>query len=127
MAELEQLPLDSAATPREILRRHANDEISNIIGQGRATVATFGTAPTPEQLETHAMPSDDRRRLHDHQELPPVGETAKDGCPEETIHRSQNRPRNGALEHDQLMTKHEIFGKEGLGRPKGGEGQTDNE
>jgi hypothetical protein len=31
MAELEKLALDSAAAPREILRRHADDEISNII------------------------------------------------------------------------------------------------
>ena len=109
----------------KILRCHADDEISYIIWHGRATPTSFGAAPVPEQLEAHAMPADDRLRLHNHQALLPVGETAKADCPKETISRPQFWPPSGPLKYGQLMAEHEILSEEGLVRPKGGEGQTD--
>ena len=58
---------------------------------------------------------------------PRAGEMTKASCPQETIHWPQLRSPNGTLKYDELMAEHEILSKEGLGRPKGGEGQTDNE
>src|SRR5260370_15873085 len=64
-----QLGRHASLPPGRILQRHPDDELADVFGQARPANPRF---PFPEQLETTAMPSDERLRLDDHQSAPPV-------------------------------------------------------
>ena len=69
-----QLVGDVLLAPSGILSRHLPNQLLEVLGHGGSS-HRFGL-PAPEQAEPSAMPSDQRIRLHHHERVAPVKQSA---------------------------------------------------
>ena len=84
-AQQEQFGQDSGRAPSRVLPGHASNQVTDFAFDGRATRFAGPRFPPPIQLESAAMPTDDRFGLYDRQRGTPVWPKAREPRPKNAI------------------------------------------
>ncbi len=85
-AELHKLPVNPRSAPVGVLFRQATDQNSQLVADLRPAAARPGP-PSPVQAKAGTVPSDDRLRLDDDEDVGPSRPQALQSCPDEPIER----------------------------------------
>jgi hypothetical protein len=93
--QLEQFPMDPRSTPPNIHFCHLDNQLANFRRNSRSSRAPSSALPSPEELESLAMPGQNGGWLHHGQALPPTIPEAGEQQPEDTIDKRISGSLNG--------------------------------
>src|SRR5262245_1081496 len=100
--------LDPRRSPERVFERHPFNQPTNLLVDLRTADRSFGL-PSPIELETLPVPSDDGLRFDDDQDLPPIFPESRENHPEESIPPMQLRSMNFPVEDCKLLTQGKIL------------------
>jgi hypothetical protein len=97
--------------PQKILSRHSYNELAKLSGNsGPSTAPATPGAISPQLGPGTTAPAQDRRRLNDHQAVPPTRPPPHKQEPKQSIPKTKARTtRAAALEHSNLMAQGDRF------------------
>ncbi len=101
--------LDPPPAPRGVLAGHAADELAEFGVERRAADPVRPGLPPPVELETLAVPGQDRGGLDDGQAGPPTGPDVGQPDPEDPVPSSEPWSGDGALQDRELMAQGHVL------------------
>jgi hypothetical protein len=114
-AEHEEFPMDPRRSPGWVVSDHPKDQLPNLL---RRRVSSNLRPDSGDQPPIHAkttpVPADDGFRHDDDEGLLPSRPDPPSDYPEELIEEAEARARMSTLQHDELLTQHEILEEESL-------------
>ena len=105
MAKQCQLRLDSGRSPRDVVSRHASDQLDDLGIDLRAAWRSLSDLPTPEVPPALVVPPDHGVGFHDGQCVAPAREQAAHENPEDSVAVVDLRALHAALEHGELLAE----------------------
>ena len=100
---------DLVLAPFGMVTRDASDEVDALAGDARSADLARARPAPPQQLETLAMPCDDRVRLDDDQGTIPVRPKPSEESPEESIPDSKPRALLRSLVDGELLAQGRVL------------------